>query len=127
MEIIENTYKSGDKEVRVITGKNAKCPNGFKILKSNTDSLICIKDTIDDPVIPVEIQPTVDLDPPDLITYPFNRRDDVFTPTRDKSYIGMLMILFIILILIIDIAHRQQIKIFGSNETNKHIEIINET
>jgi hypothetical protein len=52
---IKNTYKSNGKEIIVLTGRNPKCPNGFKILKtdidnkdSNTKVIICVKGDIID-------------------------------------------------------------------------------
>ena len=159
-EIIENSYKIDNKEILVITGKKAKCPPGFKILKTNTESLVCIKDTPDDPIIPhnfdneISIKPIVDLgnEETEQIIYPFNFRDDSFISNMNNdtnnlnnisnmnndtnnlnnisnmnnfSYIGFIFILFIIAVLIIDIARKHNFKFINSSSDHPSEILIN--
>lgn len=117
-----NVYKYNGQEVKVITGPNPKCPDGYKIIKTNLNDsdgmpesgikvLICAKEDVKESII--KYNPNfVSMDPVDSLTldfrdytdqvFPFGRRDnDKFTAAPSifnmKSCIVLLLIILIIL------------------------------
>jgi hypothetical protein len=122
-----NTYKIDGQEVTVITGKDPKCPPGYKIIKTNINDkesgvkvIICSKGDLNSlqlPTLSVSPIPTF----LDNQHFPFSLRDDAFDnlePDDEDDLYKECYFTFEIIIFLIAFIYLENLKNIKSDAVN---------